>query len=48
MSGKKLIGNLPTYDLLRYLEDIGEDHSLDMKALNQALYIEANTFPLRK
>jgi len=47
MTGKKLIGNLPTFDLLRYLEDIGEDHGLDMKALNQALFIEAFTFPVR-
>lgn len=47
MTGKKLVGNLPTFDLLRHLEDIGEDHGLDMKALNQALFIEAATFPPR-
>lgn len=47
MTGKKLIGNLPTFDLLRYLDEIGKDHGLDMKALNQALFIEATTFPTR-
>jgi len=47
MTGKKLVGNLPTFDLLRYLDEIGEDHGLDMKALNQALFIEATTFPAK-
>lgn len=47
MTGKELVGNLPTFDLLRYLEDIGEDHGLDMKSLNQALFLEAITFPPR-
>lgn len=45
MSGKKLIGNLPTFDLLRFLEDKEEDHHLNMKALNVAFFLEAQTFP---
>ncbi len=47
MSGKKLIGNLPTFDLLRFLEDKDEDHHLNMKALNVAFFLEAQTFPTR-
>ncbi len=47
MTGKKLVGNLPTFDLLRYLEDQNEDHGLDMKRLNQAFFLEALTFPPR-
>lgn len=47
MSGKKLIGNLPTFDLLRFLEDKDEDHHLNMKALNEAFFLEAQTFPIR-
>jgi hydroxymethylglutaryl-CoA lyase len=47
MTGKKLVGNLPTFDLLRYLEDQNEDHGLNMKRLNQAFFLEATTFPPR-
>ena len=47
MTGKKLIGNLPTFDLLRFLEDQHMDHHLNMKALNEAFFLEAQTFPAR-
>lgn len=47
MSGKKLIGNLPTFDLLRFLEEKGLHHRLNMKALNEAFFLEAQTFPVR-
>lgn len=47
MTGKKLIGNLPTFDLLKFIEDQGLEHHLDMKALNIAFFLEAQTFPVR-
>jgi len=47
MTGKKLIGNLPTFDLLRFMEDHNEDHGLNMNKLNQAFFLEATTFPPR-
>lgn len=47
MTAKKLVGNLPTMDLLRYLEDRNEEHHLNMKALNEAFFLEAQTFPTR-
>jgi len=47
MTGKKLIGNLPTFDLLSFIEEKGLDHHLNMKALNEAFFLEAQTFPTR-
>lgn len=47
MTAKKLVGNLPTMDFLRYLEERNEDHHLNMTALNEAFFLEAQTFPTR-
>lgn len=47
MTGKKLIGNLPTFDLLKFMEEQNEDHHLNMKALHEAFFLEAQTFPIR-
>lgn len=47
MTAKKLVGNLPTMDLLNYLEDRNEAHHLNMTALNEAFFLEAQTFPIR-
>lgn len=47
MTAKKLVGNLPTMDFLRYLEDRDEEHHLNMTALNEAFFLEAQTFPTR-
>ncbi|NPD83785.1 hydroxymethylglutaryl-CoA lyase [Lentimicrobium sp. L6] len=47
MTAKKLVGNLPTMDFLNYLEDRNEEHHLNMTALNEAFFLEAQTFPTR-
>jgi len=47
MTGKKLIGNLPTYNLLEYMKEKNEGHQLDMEALNKSLLLETQTFPFR-
>lgn len=47
MTGKKLIGNLPTFDLLKFMEEKDVDHHLNMTALNEAFFLEAQTFPSR-
>jgi hydroxymethylglutaryl-CoA lyase len=46
MTGKKLVGNLPTFDLLRFLDEKNEPYHLNMSALNHAIFLEASTFPL--
>ncbi len=47
MTAKKLVGNLPTMDFLTFLEEKKEKHHLDMKALNEAFFLEAQTFPIQ-
>lgn len=47
MTAKKLIGNLPTMDLLRFMEEKKEPHYLNMTALNESFFLEAKTFPIR-
>ena len=45
MSKQKMIGNLKTRDLIAFLESRNIDSNINLKALNDALLIEAFTFP---
>lgn len=45
MSGKKLVGNLPTWNLIQFCQEMDEDINLDMAAFNQAQFLETTVFP---
>ena len=45
MSGKKLIGNLPTENLIEYLQKQGEELEIEQEVFNAARTMAAFTFP---